>query len=68
MVSMVKISQNFYKNLFHAILNNPINKKMAATKAVKDRGREGGEVGGRYDRGQRFSGVFLGLPFNLSEV
>ena len=37
---MVKISQNKLQNLFHTLLNNPINKKgpQKKSKAVKDRG------------------------------
>ena len=48
--------------MFHALLNNPINKKTdPPKKAVKD--REGG-VEGRYDRGQRFTGFFCeGFPY-----
>ena len=52
------------QNLYHALLNNPINKKKQPPlkknpKAVKDMG---GGVNGMYDRGQRFNGFFLRVP------
>ena len=64
---MVKISLNFNKNLFHALINNTINKKRTPQKkpkAVKDRGG----VEGRYDRGQRFNGFFKASHCLLQQI
>ena len=47
------------QNLFHTILNNSINKKIALEKKNLRRSRIGGGVRGRFDRGQRFNGFFF---------
>ena len=48
---------NILQNLFHAILNKPKNPKTAPPKKNLCWSKKGGG-GGRYDRGQRFNGVF----------
>ena len=58
-VSLCFYGQNKSKilpNLFHALLNNPINKKQTPPKKKEKAGKDkGGGVKGRYDRGQRFN-------------
>ena len=55
------------QNLFHALLNNPINKKTETAQKTLRRSKTGG-VEGRYDRSQRFNGVFLRLPLGKCEL
>ena len=50
----------FLLNLFHALLNNTINKKkQIPRKKPKVVNNKGGGVKGRYDRGQRINGWFF---------